>query len=156
MFYKSATILILTFFLMGLNTSFAQCEKLKKKKIYQLLGAANYDNSRSTEIKTFGNTLKEEYQINLFKGVVYKLIFDVTKMPEGVIIKLYDLGKKQGEKKYEEVFNSETAKKTKFNTYEITMEFPQRKMLVAYDVINDTKPGCVSFVLGYYFKNRIK
>lgn len=129
---------------------------MKKKKIYQLLGAAEYDNSRSTDIITSENTLVEQYQINLFRGAVYKLVFDVANMPEGVIIRLYDLGKKRGAGKFEEVFNSETATKTKNDTYEVTMEFPQRKMMVSYDVINDTKPGCVSFVLGYYFKNTIK
>ncbi len=156
MMYKSALILIFSFLFLGLNDSSAQCEKMKKKKIYQLLGAAEFDNYRSTEIKNVDATLKEEYQINLFKGVVYKLIFDVSKMPEGVIIRLYDLGKKRGVGKFEEVFNSETAKRTESNTFEVTMEFPQRKMMVSYDVINNTKPGCVSFILGYYFKNRIK
>ncbi len=156
MFYKRAIILTLSFFLLGLNNSFAQCENLKRKRIYQLLGAAEYDNYRTTEIKTFEYTLKEEYQINLFKGVVYKLVFDAANMPEGVIIRLYDLGKKRGVGKFEEVFNSEEAQKTKYSTYEITMEYPQRKMMVHYDVINNTKPGCVSFVLGYYLKNTIK
>ena len=141
---------------MGTINSFSQCEKLKKKRIYQLLGAAEYDNYRSTEIKNIDAILKEEYQINLFKGVVYKLVFDVSKMPEGVIIKLVDLGKKRGVGKYEEVFNSQTANKTENDTYEVTMEFPQRKMMVFYEVDNNTKPGCVSFVLGYYFKNRIR
>ena len=156
MFYKSSLILLLGFFFWGVNQSYGQCEKLKKKKIYQLLGAAEYDNSKSTEIKTYDNTYVEEYQINLFKGVVYKLIFDVSEMPEGVIIRLVDLGKKRGAGKYEEVFNSETATKTKEGNFEVTLEFPQRKMLVHYDVVNNTNPGCVSFVLGYYLKNRIK
>ncbi|PCJ28840.1 MAG: hypothetical protein COA97_00440 [Flavobacteriales bacterium] len=156
MLLKSASILLLSFFLLGINTSFSQCEKLKKKKLYQLLGAAECDNYRSTDIKTHENTLKYEYQINLFKGVVYKLIFDVSDMPEGVIIRLYDLGKKRGAGKFEEVFNSETAKKMENDTYEITMEFPQRKMMVSYNIINNTKPGCVAFILGYYFKNRIR
>ena len=140
----------------SLNTfqTFSQCEKLKRKDIYHLLGAAEYDNSKSTAINTYDNIYTEEYQINLFKGVVYKLIFDVSKMPEGVTINLYDIGNKRGPNKYEKVFSSETATKTKFNTYEITMEFPLKKMLVSYHVLNNTKPGCVSFVLGYYFKNR--
>jgi hypothetical protein len=153
--YKGIAILILSFFLLG-QSSFPQCEKLKKKRIYQLLGAAEYDNSRSTEIKNIDAIFKEQYQINLFKGVVYKLIFDVSKMPEGVVIHLYDLGNKRGAGKFEEVFNSTTANKTENNTYEVTMEFPQKKMMVSYDVANNTKPGCVSFVLGYYFKNRIR
>ena len=156
MLRKSIAIILLSFFLLGLTSCYAQCEKIKKKRLYQLLGAAEYDNYRSTDIVTSENTLIEEYQINLFKGVVYKLVFDVTNMPEGVIIRLYDLGKKKGVGKYEEVFNSDTTEKTKNDTYEITMEFPQRKMLVQYDVINNTKPGCVSFILGYYFKNNIR
>jgi len=156
MLYKNTIILLLSFFVFGLNHSSAQCEKMKRKRIYQLLGAAEYDNYRTTQIKTHDATFKEEYQINLFKGVVYKLVFDVSKMPEGVIIRLYDLGKKRGIGKYEEVFNSNTATKTENNTFEVTLEFPQRKMMVSYDVLNNTKPGCVSFVLGYYFKNRIK
>jgi hypothetical protein len=77
-------------------------------------------------------------------------------MPEGVIINLYDIGNKRGAGKYELVFSSETAQKTKNDTYEITMEFPLKKMMVSYDIINDTKPGCVSFVLGYYMKNSIR
>ena len=156
MFLKNSLILLLSFLLIGTSTSFAQCEKLKKKKIFQLLGAAHYDNSASTAIQTYDDTYIEEYQINLFKEVVYKMVFDVSKMPEGVIIKLVDLGKKRGAGKYEEVFNSETATITKNETFEVTLEFPQRKLLVQYEVVNDTKPGCVSFVLGYYLKNRIK
>lgn len=143
-------------FLLSLSSLFAQCERLKNKDIRHLLGAAEYDNSRSTEIITSENTLIEEYQINLFKGVVYKLIFDVSKMPEGATIYLYDLGKKRGAGKYELVFSSATAEKTKDDTYEVTMEFPQRKMMVQYEVLNDTKPGCISFVLGYYFTNNIR
>lgn len=151
-------IILLTLFTLcfEINNTFGQCEKLKKKKIHQLLGAAEYDNARSSNIKTYNESYKEEYQINLYKGVVYKLIFDVSKMPEGVTINLYDLGNKRGAGKYEKVFSSATAKKTKNNTYEITLEFPQKKMLVSYDVINNTKAGCVSFVLGFYFTNKIK
>ncbi len=156
MIYKNATILLLSLFLLGTSNSFGQCEKLKKKKIHQMLGAAQYDNAKSTNIKHLENTYLEEYQINLYKGVVYKMIFDVSKMPEGVIIKLVDLGKKRGAGKYEEVFNSETATKTKDGTFEVTMEFPQRKMMVQYEVVNNTKSGCVSFVLGYYFGNNIR
>ncbi len=156
MLYKRISIFLLSLFLLGTNQSFGQCEKLKKKKIAQLLGAAEYDNSKSTDIQTFDNTYIEEYQINLFKGVIYKMIFDVSKMPEGVIIKLVDLGKKHGAGKYEEVFNSETATETKDGIFEVTMEFPQRKMMVQYEVVNNTKPGCISFILGYYLKNRIK
>jgi hypothetical protein len=135
---------------------YGQCNRLKKKRIYQLLGAAEFDNFRTSEIKTSEYISKEEYQINLFKGVVYKLIFDASQMPEGVTIKLFDLGKKRGAGKFEEVFSSEKTKPSENGTYEITLEFPQRKMLVQYEVINNTKPGCVSFVLGYYFKNKIK
>jgi len=142
--------------LLGTISSSAQCEKLKNKKIYQLLGAAEYDNARSTEIKTNALSYKEAYQINLFKGVVYKLVFDVSKMPEGVIIKLHDTGNKRGPEKYELVFNSANASKTDRGTYEVTMEFPLKKMQVSYEVPENTKPGCVSFILGYYFKNRIR
>jgi hypothetical protein len=144
------------FLLLGLSSISAQCEKLKNKDIRHLLGAAEYDNSRVTEIITSENTLIEEYQINLFKGVVYKLIFDVSAMPEGATINLYDLGKKRGAGKYELVFSSATAKKTKDDTFEVTMEFPQRKMMVQYEVLNDSKPGCISFVLGFYFTNNIR
>lgn len=142
--------------LISSNDSYGQCEKLKRKRIYQLLGAAVYDNHRSSEIITSENFHTEEYQINLFKSVVYKLVFDVSKMPDGVTIYLYDLGKKRGAGKYEEVFNSETAEVTENGTYEVTMEFPQKKMLVKYEIKENTKQGCVSFILGYYFKNRIK
>ena len=153
---KNGIILIFCFFLFGINLTSAQCEKLRNKKIYQILGAAEYDNSRSTEIKTHDLLYKEKYQINLFKGVVYKLVFDVSKMPEGVIIKLHDIGNKRGTEKYELVFNSKDAIKTEKDTYEVTMEFPLKKMMVSYEVPKNTKPGCVVFILGYYLKNRIK
>ncbi|MDG1476009.1 MAG: hypothetical protein P8Q14_02580 [Vicingaceae bacterium] len=156
MLFKYSIISIFCFFLLGIKSSFAQCEKLKNKKIYQILGAAEYDNARNTEIKTYDLFYKEEYQINLFKGVVYKLVFDVSKMPEGVIIKLHDIGNKKDAGKYELVFNSENETKSAKNTYEITMEFPLKKMQVSYEVPENTKPGCVSFILGYYFKNSIK
>ena len=153
---KKCITIISCFLFLGLISGSAQCERLKNKDIRHLLGAAEYDNSRSTEIITSENTLIEEYQINLFKGVVYKLIFDVSTMPEGATINLYDLGKKRGAGKYELVFSSATAEKTKNGTYEVTMEFPQRKMMVQYEVLNETKPGCISFVLGYYFSNNIR
>ena len=88
--------------------------------------------------------------------MVYKMVFDATKMPEGVVIKLVDLGKKRGVSKYEEVFNSDSTEITPNGTYEVTMEFPQRKMMVIYEIAEESKPGCVSFVLGYYFRNNIK
>ena len=151
--FKSILILCL---LIGLGKANAQCTKLKNKHIRVLLGAAEYDNSRSTEIITSENTLIEDYQINLFKGVVYKMVFDASKMPKGATINLYDLGKKRGAGKYELVFSSATAEKTKDDTDEVTMEFPQRKMLVQYEVQAETEPGCIAFVLGYYFKNNIR
>jgi hypothetical protein len=153
---KNTSLLLFFIFAIGIIESYSQCERLKNKRIYELLGAAEYDNSRSSEIKTYDYNVKEEYQINLFKGVVYKLVFDVSEMPEGVIIELYDIGNKRGPGKYELVFSSETATKTKDDTYEVTLEYPQKKLLVTYDIINNTKPGCVSFVLGYYFKNKIR
>lgn len=153
---KAFKTIIFIFLLMGLSQANAQCTKLKNKHIRILLGAAEYDNSRSTEIITSENILIEEYQINLFKGVVYKMVFDVSNLPDGVTINLYDLGKKRGAGKYELVFSSATAEKTKDDTYEVTMEFPQRKMLIQYEVQAETEPGCVSFVLGYYFKNNIR
>ena len=134
--------------MIGLSSYSAQCKKLKTNKIYSILGAAEYDNSRNTEIKTNKDTYKETYQINLFKGVVYKLVFDVSNMPDGVIIKLHDIGNKGGHKKYELVFNSENATKSDERTYEITMEFPLKKMEVSYEVPANTHPGCVSFILG--------
>ena len=149
-------ILITLFTGLFVQHSEAQCVRLKKKRMYTLLGAAEYDNHRNTEIIESPNSHIEEYQINLFKGVVYKLVFDASSMPEGVVINLYDLGKKRGAGKYELVFTSEKAEITENGTYEVTMEFPQRKMMVQYLTPNNTKPGCVSFVLGYYFKNRIR
>ena len=121
-----------------------------------MLGAAEYDNAKSTDIKEYDIAYKEEYQINFFKGVIYKMIFDVSAMPEGVVIKLVDLGKKHGAGKYEEVFNSTTATKNKDGNFDVTMEFPQRKMMVIYEVASNTKAGCVSFVLGCYYGNNIK
>jgi hypothetical protein len=154
--YKSILIILLSLFIFGSSNSFGQCEKLKKKRIYQMLGAAEYDNFKSTDIKKYDIEYKEEYQINLFKGVVYKMIFDVSSLPEGVVVKLVDLGKKRGAGMYEEVFNSSTAEKNKDGNFDVTMEFPQRKMMVIYEVPSNTKPGCVSFVLGCYYGNRIR
>lgn len=150
------TLLLVAILFIGLTDSYSQCEKIKKKRIHQILGAAQYDNHRTTDILTSDNTLIEEYQINLYKGVVYKLVFDASKLPEGVVINLYDLGKKRGAGKYEQVFSSASAKKTDDDLFEVTMEFPQRKMLVQYEIPDESKPGCVSFVLGYYFKNNIR
>ena len=156
MVIKNTSILFLFFLMLGSSIASAQCELLSNKRIYQLFGAAEYYNARISEIKTSDNIVKEEYQIDLFKGVVYKLVFDVSKMPEGVVINLHDIGNKRGVNKYELVFSSETAEKTKDDTYEVTLEFPQKKLMVSYDIINDTKSGCVAFVLGFYFKNRIR
>ena len=153
---KALKTIILICSIIAFSQADAQCTKLKNKHIRVLLGAAEYDNSRSTDVITSENMLIEEYQINLFKGVVYKMVFDASKMPDGVTINLYDLGKKRGAGKYELVFSSATSEKTKDDTYEVTMEFPQRKMMIQYEVAPETEPGCVSFVLGYYFKNNIR
>jgi len=77
-------------------------------------------------------------------------------MPEGVIIKLHNIGNKRGKGKYALVFSSENKTKTDRGTYEVTMEFPLKKMQVSYEVPENTKPGCVSFILGYYLKNKIR
>ncbi len=151
---KNVFILLVSFFIIGINVSNAQCDRLKKKQINQFLGAAIYDNHKTSEIRTTADPYTEEYQINLFKGVVYKLIFDARELPEGAIINLYDIGNKRGPGKFELVFSSETAELTKNGTYEIALEFPKKKMLVSYDVMDNTKTGCVSFVLGYYFKDK--
>jgi len=44
--------------MLGSSIALAQCERLTNKRIYQLLGAAEYDNSRVSEITTSENTLK--------------------------------------------------------------------------------------------------
>jgi len=152
--FKYVFSFVTAILLLGITISNAQCEKLNKKHIKNLLGAAVYDNHKTSEVITTADPYVEKYQINLFKGVVYKLIFEASKLPEDAVINLYDIGNKRGAGKYELVFTSENAELTKKGTYEITLEFPKKKMLVVYDVMDNTKPGCVSFVLGYYYKDK--
>lgn len=151
---KKVILLSLTLLVVGTTLVNAQtkCTKMKGNRMNELLDGAIYDSGKPTKIESSDNAYEVKYQINIFKGVTYKLIFDVSDMPEGVIIKLYDLGSKKGAEKKEQIFSSKEAKKTENNTYEIALEYPQRKMMISYSVNEGVDPGCTHFLLGYYMK----
>lgn len=151
---KSLSTLLLVVGLCISSISFAQCSKLPKKKIKQILGSAIYDNHRSTDVVTTENAYIESYQIDLFRELIYKLIFDVTKIPEGVVIKVYDIGGKNITKTKREVVFDSSKQAAEDGYYEMVLKFPQKKLLISYEVLNETSPGCISFVLGYYYTNR--
>lgn len=134
---------------------FAQCD-ISKKELSNAIYPALYDNHRTTLINTYDNPYEETYQVNLFKSVVYKLVFKTDLMPDSVSIKVYDIGDKKGHGKYKLLFDSKTGEKNDNGDFELTLKFPNKKVLIVYDVPENTKPGCVSFVLGYYFKNENK
>ena len=81
--HLSVTVIILTL----LNSVFSQqnnpCGEMKPNYMEEFLGEAVYDNFRRTEIKYSENPYEIEYQVDLLKNFVYKLVFDMSDKSEG-------------------------------------------------------------------------
>lgn len=126
----------------------AQCEDMNSERIKILLGDAMYDNFRMTKIITAENPYDIEFQVDLLRNFVYKLVFDMTDKSEGVVVKLFDLGNKKSTIEPILLYASSENVMSENSTFDVSFEAPKTRLLIKYEVKDATYPGCVSFVLG--------
>jgi len=150
--YKSlAVLVVLLISFIGISTyGQTPCEDMNSRYIKELLGDADYDNFRRTEIKFSEDPYDIEFRVDLLKNYVYKLIFDMSGKSEGVVVKLYDLGGgPQSELKEPKLLYTSTEDKMNENaTFDVSFKAPKTRMLVKYEVKDATYEGCVTFMLG--------
>ena len=130
----------------------AQCTHLKNKAIKDMLGSFIYDSFRETPIKHNKSEQLIEFEILLFKSNLYKMCWEISEMPKNTVIKLYEKSN-SGSKKL--IFNSETAE-PELNLYSLVLKNISRSVIVTYTIPEQSKQGCVKFILGFSFKNEIK
>jgi len=130
------------------QVSTAQCTDMNSERIKNLLGSAIYDNFRMTKITSEENPYDIEFQVDLLRNYVYKLVFDMTEKSEGVVVKLFDLGDLNSKMEPNLLYVSSEDVMTENSTFEVNFEAPKTRLLIKYEVKDATFPGCVSFVLG--------
>ncbi len=152
---KHYKILILVFFALSLSVqnSFGQCTDVDKERKKSLLGNAVYDNYRQTYIKNAKDPYDIEFRVDLLKNFNFKLIFDMKAKSEGVIVKLFDVGE-DGKEVGNLLYQSSEDIMTENATFEIQFEAPKTKLLVKYEVKDETYEGCVLFMLGVYLRDK--
>lgn len=134
----------------------SQCTDMDSDKIKNLLGDAVYDNFRRTIIENAKDPYDVEFQVDLLKNFTYNLIFDMSGKPEGVVVKLYDLGKKGETSAPKLLYTSSEDIMNENATFDISFEAPKTKMLVKYEVKDATYEGCVTFLLGVFLRDKTK
>ena len=143
---RSALTLLLLTSLISLS-SVGQCEKMKGGDLRKLVGNFLYDSFRQTNIVAYGRGATIEYQVNLFRGTRYNLVFDTRMMDPKVRCFIYESVK--GEKG-KELFSSEGKSISDLGTlnHVITADQSQR-ILIRYEVPRGSRDGCVNMVLGF-------
>ena len=122
---------------------------MNSNRIKEILDGARYDNFRQTSIEYTKDPYDLEFEVHLLKNFVYRLAFDVSNKPEGVVIKLYDLGNKKNPNSEPELIFVSTEDEMDENwLHNIEFEAPRTRLLVKYEVKDATFPGCVIFVVG--------
>jgi hypothetical protein len=154
---RTLAMICLTFIVLigSVNTSKAQCKDMNSERIKNLLGEALYDNFRSTDIEYSKDPYDIEFQVDLLKSFVYKLVFDMSAKSEGVVIKLYDLGKKKENSEPKLLFTSSDELMGENAIFDVTFVAPKTRMLIRYEVKDATYEGCVTFALGVFRKEKI-
>jgi len=148
----------LAFSLCIAGSAFSQCREMSNKEIQGLIGGAIFDKARCTEIKKEEQTYKEEFALKLNRRVIYKLVVDARKLPEGTQMWIHNLGKDKlpkdmdaaDAKEYPEVFYLDYNSNTKKGLHEISLKNPRSNFRVRYEVLNETFPGSVTVLVGFY------
>jgi len=126
----------------------AQCTDMDSKRLKVLLGDSDFNNFRMTKIENTEHPYEVEFQVDLLRNLVYKLVFDMSQKSEGVIVKLFDLGKKKEKVAPKLIYSSSEDEMDENKKFNISFKAPMTRLLVKYEVKNHTFEGCVSFVLG--------
>jgi hypothetical protein len=122
----------------------------------ELLVDATFDNFRRTTIENAENPYDVEFQVDLLKNYIYKLVFDMSGKSEGVVVKLYDLGPKKKASEPKLLYTSTEDIMDENAVFDVTFEAPRTRMLVKYEVKDATYKGCVTFVLGVFKNDKLK
>lgn len=144
------SFLIFIAFFLSLQDVKSQCTDMNSDYLKTLLGEATYDNFRRTTIEYAKDPCDVEFQVDLLKNYTYKLVFDMSEKPEGVVVKLFDLGTKNEDKEPQLLYTSSEDIMDENKTFNISFEAPRTRMLVKYEVKDATYKGCVTFVLGIF------
>lgn len=136
--------------IVGLPTSYAQCREMDSEYLNLLLGDdTRYENFRRTRISNSDDPYDIEFQVDLLKNYVYKLVFDMSGKSEGVVVKLFDLGEKKKKPTEPKLLYTSSEDIMDENAiFDVEFEAPKTRMLIKYEVKDATYEGCVSFVLG--------
>ncbi len=144
------SFLIIVILSLSTQSSSAQCTDMNSDRIRTLLGDAEFNNFRMTKIETSENPYDIEFQVDLLKNFVYKLVFDMSEKSEGVVVKLFDLGKKKEKIAPKLIYSSGEDLMDENKNFNISFKAPMTRLLIKYEVKDATYEGCVSFVLGYH------
>lgn len=132
--------------------SHAQCDDVESERIKMLLGDALYDNFRLTKIEFSKDPYEIEFRVDLLRNFIYKLVFDMSQKSEGVVVRLYDLGKKGQDEEPKLLYISSEDVMDENVTFDVTFEAPRTRMLIKYEVKDATYEGCVTFILGVFLR----
>ena len=147
----------LLYFSINLSLSAQQaCVDINHDSLLLLLEEANYENFRRTEIVYAEDPYDIEYEVHFLKNYTYKLVFDMSGKSEGVVVKLFDLGEKKSAQTPTLIYESSEDIMKENKTFEVDFKAPKNRLLVKYEVKDATFPGCVTLVLGYYAKKKLK
>lgn len=146
--FVCSLVIILTASLCLPNNTYGQnCTKRSKREMYGMLGGYFYDASRATSFQRDSRGLTLEFEVNLFSASVYNMVFDVSAMPAGAKIKIFELGKG---KTRTLAFSSDTAQVRDNKTISYKVQDGQRKkVVIVYEVPPKAPSGCITYILGF-------
>ena len=148
-FYISLVGLVFIFGFTTIQTA-DNCDKKAmttscKKKLEEF----KYDSQKFTKISFTKKTQQLEVEVPIFIGEKYRLVFNTSGLPKGIMINVFTKDKEA--KKRESVFSN---KQAKAGEDLLVFDAPRaRKMFVDYDVPTDSTTakltGCMIFMVGY-------
>lgn len=119
-----------------------------RAKCKEALVPFEYDAGKIVRITFRSMSQQKEYEIPLYMGEKYRLVFNREGLPQNVSIKVYD--KKQGSSNRKVLYSSDDAS---FDEKQLIWE-PEStgKIFIHFDIpaTSDVeKKGCILFLLGY-------
>lgn len=108
-----------------------------------------YDSQKFTKINYKNKAQQLEVEVPIFIGEKYRLVFNTSALPKGIIVSVYTKDKES--KKRDAIYTNKDAKE---GETEFVFDPPRaRKMFVDYDVPSDSTnqqlSGCMIFMVGY-------
>jgi hypothetical protein len=132
-----------------------KCDQKKPKELQGLIGRFYFDNSIVNAFDDYDRRQIQETHLSLYKRSVYNLVFDASMLPKGVNIKVFEKEKEKDPKARKLLYSSANDTISANSTYSYKLPFPDKKVVVVYDVPEHTKRGCVTLVLGFRTKEDV-